>query len=162
MTNAEFARFVASNPDWRRDQSYSAGGILRDHGPHAIYLLLSLLGQQPRDVSVVTGSLARSRPNGCTTEDTALLRLRCDEGAECEVSLTWAAGHRSSRYLFAGTDTQTNPYDINGIKNALEQAAQAPPAVRARKMRAMRRTVRRHDVAAWADKFLADLEGAHG
>ncbi|HRC19085.1 MAG TPA: Gfo/Idh/MocA family oxidoreductase [Phycicoccus elongatus] len=94
---------VEWNPDWRRDQSYSAGGILRDHGPHAIYLLLSLLGQQPRDVSVVTGSLARSQPNGGTVEDTALLRLRCDEGAECDVSLTWAAGHRSSRYLFAGT-----------------------------------------------------------
>lgn len=94
---------VEWNPDWRRDPSYSAGGILRDHGPHATYLLLSMLGQQPRAVSVVTGSLAQSHPNVRTTEDTALLRLRCDEGAECDVSLTWAAGHRSSRYLFVGT-----------------------------------------------------------
>jgi predicted dehydrogenase len=93
---------VEWKPDWRRDPTYSTGGILRDHGPHAIYLLLSLLGQQPLEVSVVTGALARSQPLAAT-EDTALLRLRCDQGAECDVSLTWAAGHRNSRYLFAGT-----------------------------------------------------------
>lgn len=94
---------VEWNPDWRRDPTYSVGGILRDHGPHAVYLLLSLLGEQPQDVSVVTGSLAPFQPLGRETEDTALLRLRCHQGAECVVSLTWAAGHRSSRYLFAGT-----------------------------------------------------------
>ena len=89
-------------PDWRRDPIYSTGGILRDHGTHAVYLILSLLGQQAEEVSVMNGTLAPGHAV-MTTEDTAIMRLRCDKGAEVNVSLTWAAGHRSSRYLFAGT-----------------------------------------------------------
>lgn len=94
---------VEWQPDWRRDSTISMGGILRDHGPHAIYLLTSLLAKKPNEVSAVTGSLARAHRLS-TTEDTAILRLRCPDGFEGDVSLTWAAGHRSSRYLFAGTE----------------------------------------------------------
>ena len=47
-----------------------------------------------------------------------------------------------------------NPYDINGIKQALLDAFHAEPKETTRRMRAMRKTVVEHDVAAWADKFL--------
>jgi trehalose 6-phosphate synthase len=50
-----------------------------------------------------------------------------------------------------------NPYDINGMKSALLEASRAQSRDLTRRMRAMRRTVIQHDVAAWADSFLEDL-----
>ena len=42
---------------------------------------------------------------------------------------------------------QVNPYDINGMKATLLEAAQAPQRELARRMRAMRRVVTDHDIA---------------
>jgi trehalose 6-phosphate synthase len=50
-----------------------------------------------------------------------------------------------------------NPYDINGMKSALLEASRAQGRDLSRRMRAMRRTVIQHDVAAWADSFLEEL-----
>jgi trehalose 6-phosphate synthase len=50
-----------------------------------------------------------------------------------------------------------NPYDINGMKAALMEAFNADGRDVARRMRAMRKQVMEHDVAAWADSFLAEL-----
>jgi trehalose 6-phosphate synthase len=50
-----------------------------------------------------------------------------------------------------------NPYDINGMKGAILQAIHARPRELARRMRAMRKTVREHDVGAWADEFMGRL-----
>ena len=58
-----------------------------------------------------------------------------------------------------------NPYDINGMKSALLEAYLADEKDLTKRMRAMRRTVRSHDVAAWADSFmtaLTDVRDAHG
>jgi trehalose 6-phosphate synthase len=58
-----------------------------------------------------------------------------------------------------------NPYDLNGVKAALLDAARAEPRDRHRRMRAMRKTVRQADVGAWATSFLDELEDvrpAHG
>jgi trehalose 6-phosphate synthase len=52
-----------------------------------------------------------------------------------------------------------NPHDINGVKVAMWQALQASPQELKRRMRAMRRQVREHDIAAWATNFLGDLGG---
>ena len=41
-----------------------------------------------------------------------------------------------------------NPHDLNGLKDALMRAVDADPAEAARRMRAMRRHLRAHDVAA--------------
>ena len=51
-----------------------------------------------------------------------------------------------------------NPYDIDGMKAALLEAFEADEKERARRMRAMRRTVVHHDVARWAEAFLGELE----
>jgi len=50
-----------------------------------------------------------------------------------------------------------NPYDINGMKSALLEAWSADPRDLTRRMKAMRKQVMEHDVAAWADSFLAEL-----
>ncbi len=58
-----------------------------------------------------------------------------------------------------------NPYDINGMKSALLEAYRADGKELTRRMRAMRKTVRNNDVAAWADSFmtaLTDVRDAHG
>ncbi|MDF9716062.1 trehalose-6-phosphate synthase [Nocardioides sp. ChNu-153] len=50
-----------------------------------------------------------------------------------------------------------NPYDINGMKQALLAAHQADPKDRGRRMKAMRKTVTEKDVAFWAARFLEEL-----
>ena len=87
--------------DWRRRPEQSFGGILRDHGPHALYLALSLAGLRPTEVSCLLGTMSEDGP--WETEDTALVHLRCANGAEADLSFSWASARRSSRYAFVGT-----------------------------------------------------------
>jgi trehalose 6-phosphate synthase len=51
-----------------------------------------------------------------------------------------------------------NPYDIDGMKATLLEAMRAKPRDLSRRMRAMRRTVKEHDVADWAACFMRRLE----
>jgi predicted dehydrogenase len=102
VLRASHARGVAEwRPDWRRADELAAGGILRDHGPHGIYLATSLSGLKPIAVSCVLGAM-RGTPDW-TNEDTALLRIRCAGDADIELYLSWAAGLRDSRYAVTGT-----------------------------------------------------------
>ncbi len=55
-----------------------------------------------------------------------------------------------------------NPHDISGVKQALRDALTLDPAEGARRMRAMRRTVRRYDLDHWAESFFAALDGPAG
>ncbi len=50
-----------------------------------------------------------------------------------------------------------NPYDINGMKQALLDAHRSTDKDRTKRMKAMRKTVVEHDVKAWADSFLEEL-----
>jgi trehalose 6-phosphate synthase len=50
-----------------------------------------------------------------------------------------------------------NPHDIEGLKDAIVRAATLSPAEARRRMRAMRRRVREHDVSHWAATFLDAL-----
>jgi trehalose 6-phosphate synthase len=52
-----------------------------------------------------------------------------------------------------------NPHDINGVKDSMWRALQASPRDLKRRMRAMRKQVREHDIGAWASAFLSDLGG---
>ncbi|MGH8792208.1 MAG: alpha,alpha-trehalose-phosphate synthase (UDP-forming) [Stackebrandtia sp.] len=52
---------------------------------------------------------------------------------------------------------QVNPHDPDGIKAGLMQALQAPQSDRRRRMKAMRRHLRGHDVKHWARGFLTAL-----
>jgi len=52
-----------------------------------------------------------------------------------------------------------NPYDINGMKAQMLAAYSADEKERTKRMKAMRKTVAEHDVAAWAGSFLEELGG---
>jgi trehalose 6-phosphate synthase len=55
---------------------------------------------------------------------------------------------------------RVNPHDIDGLKQAMYTAMNAQPRDLARRMRAMRKHVREHDIAHWASMFLTDLGAA--
>jgi trehalose 6-phosphate synthase len=50
-----------------------------------------------------------------------------------------------------------NPHDINGLRDAMLAAMKAPAKEKTRRMKAMRKQVREHDIDAWASGFLDDL-----
>jgi trehalose 6-phosphate synthase len=78
---------------------------------------------------------------------------RYDEGGTLVLSeFTGAADELAGAFL-------VNPHDIEGLKNTIVRAATTPPAEARRRMRAMRRRVREHDVARWAAGFLDSLRG---
>jgi trehalose 6-phosphate synthase len=52
---------------------------------------------------------------------------------------------------------QVNPYDIEGLKDAVVQATEMPEGEQGRRMASLRRVVERRDVHAWARSFLAGL-----
>jgi trehalose 6-phosphate synthase len=106
------------------------------------------------DVMVVTPyrdgmNLVAKEYVACRTADDGALVLSEFAGAAEELRQAWLV----------------NPYDLNGMKQALVDAYAAEDRERARRMRAMRKQVKQHDVAAWAAAFLtslAEVPGAHG
>jgi len=50
-----------------------------------------------------------------------------------------------------------NPHDIQGVKDAIMQAAQLNPVEAGRRMHSLRKQVHDHDVTRWADAFLTCL-----
>jgi len=78
---------------------------------------------------------------------------RYDEGGTLVLSeFTGAADELTGAF-------RVNPHDIEGLKNAIVRAATVTPAEARRRMRAMRKRVREHDVARWAASFLYSLRG---
>ena len=79
---------------------------------------------------------------------------RHDVGGALVLSeFTGAANELHQAYL-------CNTHDIEGMKQTIVRAATDPPAERRRRMRALRRRVRDHDVQRWAGQFLAALTAA--
>ncbi len=98
------------------------------------------------DVMVVTPyrdgmNLVAKEYVACRYDDTGALVLSEFAGAADELRQAWLV----------------NPYDINGMKAALLEAYQAEEKERTRRMRAMRRTIRQHDIVAWAESFMSEL-----
>jgi predicted dehydrogenase len=79
------------HPNWRRDPTIAGGGILMDHGWHAIYLAHHWFGEEPIDVRA---SLHRPAPN--EAEDEAKLELRFPSGT-ANIFLTWRANLRRNK-----------------------------------------------------------------
>lgn len=55
-----------------------------------------------------------------------------------------------------------NPHDIEGLKDTIVRAIEMTPGEQGRRMRALRRRVREHDVEDWSREFLAALAGIRG
>ncbi|MGV9857948.1 alpha,alpha-trehalose-phosphate synthase (UDP-forming) [Gordonia sp. NPDC003425] len=80
---------------------------------------------------------------------------RADLGGALVLSeFTGAAAELRSGYL-------ANPYDLDGVKDAIVAAVEQPPAEGRRRMRALRRQVLTHDVEKWAKSFLDTLGSTH-
>jgi predicted dehydrogenase len=84
-----------NNPNWRRDAAISGGGILMDHGWHAIYLARHWFGEDPSEVE------ARLHRATIGTEDEASLTLRFPSG-RARLFLTWRAERRQNTMRLTG------------------------------------------------------------
>jgi predicted dehydrogenase len=85
--------------NWRLDPAQSGGGILMDHGWHALYVIAGWLGTSPRSVRArLTTRKHRSFP----IEDTADVTVEFPS-ATAEIFLTWAAEERVNRVVIEGT-----------------------------------------------------------
>lgn len=106
------------------------------------------------DIMVVTPlrdgmNLVAKEYVACRYDDSGALVLSEFAGAAEELRQAWLI----------------NPYDINGMKSALLEAYRADGRETARRMKALRKTVTQHDVAAWAAAFLTELDAqpaSHG
>ncbi len=98
------------------------------------------------DIMVVTPfrdgmNLVAKEYVACRYDDDGALVLSEFAGAADELRQAWLV----------------NPYDINGMKTALLDACRADEKERTRRMKAMRKTVLKNDVAAWARSFLEGM-----
>jgi predicted dehydrogenase len=85
-----------AHPNWRRDPAVAGGGVLMDHGWHAIYLARHWFGEDPVEVEA---TLHRAAPNGI--EDEATLKLRFPKG-RATIFLTWRAEARRNTMRLQG------------------------------------------------------------
>ena len=100
------------------------------------------------DVMVVTPirdgmNLVAKEYVACRTEETGALILS---------EFTGSANELTQALL-------VNPHDVDGLMRALESALHLSAAEQKRRIHAMRRQVKRHDVYRWADAFFAALHG---
>ncbi len=80
------------------------------------------------------------------------LASRVDGGGALVLSeFTGAAAELRQSYL-------VNPHDLEGLKGTLLRALEAEKTEAARRVRAMRRHLRTHDVRAWASTYLSTLD----
>lgn len=83
-------------PNWRRDAAIAGGGILMDHGWHAVYLALHWFGERPLDLDA---TLHRAEVGA--VEDEAQVRMRFPSG-DASLVLTWNADTRRNRMRLVG------------------------------------------------------------
>jgi trehalose 6-phosphate synthase len=82
------------------------------------------------------------------------IACRTDLGGALVLSEFAGAAHElTDAYL-------VNPHDVDGVKDTLVAVLEAPPAELKRRMRALRRQVRGHDVRGWARAYLKALDAA--
>lgn len=87
-------------PNWRRDPAVAGGGILMDHGWHAIYLALHWFGDPPH---VVDANFSRPDPDAVETE--ADVRLSFARG-EASIRLSWnGTARRNAMHLVGDAGT---------------------------------------------------------
>jgi predicted dehydrogenase len=88
----------AGTTGWRLDPQMAGGGILLDHGWHAFYLLLFLLGAAPRTVAA---TLERRLFLSTGVEDTVTCDVTFPQ-AQARIHLTWAASQRGNLVVVRG------------------------------------------------------------
>jgi predicted dehydrogenase len=110
-----------AHPNWRRDPAMAGGGVLMDHGWHAIYLARHWFGEDPVEIEA---ALQYPTPSGI--EDEATLKLRFPNG-HAKIFLTWRADVRRNTMRLRGErgeiaindDTLKSGGEEIGFENAL-------------------------------------------
>jgi predicted dehydrogenase len=95
----EPSRGGAAPGNWRLDPAIAGGGVLLDHGWHALYIILRWLGHDPK--TIVASLEKRAHPEW-PVEDTATVQLNFPE-AVADIFLTWAASSRDNSAVIEGT-----------------------------------------------------------
>ena len=93
---------IAGGPqgeNWRVDPAMAGGGVLVDHGWHALYVLYSWVDQIP---TRLRAQLETQQHTQWATEDTATIWLEFPT-AKGEIFLTWASDERNNRVELKGT-----------------------------------------------------------
>ncbi len=93
------SKVAGGGPNWRLDRAVAGGGILVDHGWHALYLVLEWLGAMPRRVEA---TLERRRWTDLDVEDTATATLSTDD-ATARLFFTWAGDARRNAARLVGS-----------------------------------------------------------
>ncbi len=83
-------------PNWRRDPAVAGGGILMDHGWHAVYLALHWFGEAPGEVRA-----SLHRPTPSAVEDEAAVTIAFPSG-EASIALSWNADVRRNTMRLVG------------------------------------------------------------
>jgi len=91
---------AAAESGWRVDPGIAGGGILIDHGWHALYVIGAWFDQAPTQVSA---RLETRRHHQWPVEDTATVQLGFPS-AHAEIFLTWAGARRANRIFLQGTE----------------------------------------------------------
>ena len=86
--------------NWRTDPRLAGGGILVDHGWHALYIILRWMRRPPQAISAV---LENRKFKDLPIEDTATVTLIFADG-RAEILLTWAGEGRENQAELSGDD----------------------------------------------------------
>jgi len=84
-------------PNWRRDPAIAGGGILMDHGWHAVYLALQWFADRPHAIDAEI-----RRPASSAVEDEADVKLVFARGT-ASIRLTWNGAIRRNTIRLAGS-----------------------------------------------------------
>jgi predicted dehydrogenase len=90
---------AGDGPNWRVDPAQSGGGVLMDHGWHALYAISQWMTGAPRTIAA---RLETRKHHDFPLEDTADLFLAYAD-ASAEIFLTWAEAERRNRIEITGT-----------------------------------------------------------
>jgi predicted dehydrogenase len=109
--------------NWRKDARLAGGGILMDHGWHAVYLALTFFAERPLDLTCEL-----HRPSPQSAEDEAFLRLAFPSGV-AEIVLSWNAQRRANELQLCGDRGEIKVMDdvlaVNGDTKKFESALSA-------------------------------------
>ncbi len=85
--------------NWRLDPAKAGGGILIDHGWHALYLVLGWMNLKVRGLQA---TLENRQYEDLGVEDTAKIKIDFESEASAEIFLTWASRVRRNSGELAG------------------------------------------------------------
>jgi predicted dehydrogenase len=108
----------AGTSGWRVDPAIAGGGILMDHGWHAFYLLMFLLGETPQTIAA---RLEKRRWQQVAVEDTATCDVTFPH-ARARIHLTWAASQRRNTGVVRGSSGDIRLEDTHLVVQSLGQA----------------------------------------